>query len=247
MISEKLKQLRSDPVAAHVGPMVVFQLLLMLVFLFEKSVPGYPWYRTAPEHWVYPLQTLVCGGMIFFWWRHYDWSRTNWKSLGIGVIAGVVGIAVWILPTELYYRMGEDAPEWARWLGVRERDDGFDPNDVSWSSLAVALRLIRMAVVVAFVEELLWRGFLMRYLVNTDKPFTSTPFGTHSWKVFGIVTVLVVLIHQPADYVVALLWGALVYFVAVKTRSLAACVVMHGVANLVLGIYILKTGHYGLW
>ena len=111
----------------------------------------------------------------------------------------------------------------------------------------IILRVIRMAIVVAFVEELVWRGFLMRYLVDMDKPFTATPFGTHSWRVFGIVTALVVVIHQPADYAVAVIWGALVYWVAVKTRSLAACVMMHGIANLILGIYILKTGHYGLW
>ncbi len=247
MPGSKLQRFRDNPVYAYVGPMVAFQVFISLVWLVKKTVPGLPWYRTAPEHWVYPLQTLVCGGLIAFWWKHYDWSRTNAKNLLIGAVCGIIGIAIWILPTEMYYRLGGDVADWMSWIGVRERDHGFDPNDVSWSLWTIILRVIRMAIVVAFVEELVWRGFLMRYLVDMDKPFTATPFGTHRWRVFGIVTALVVVIHQPADYAVAVIWGTLVYWVAVKTRSLAACVMMHGIANLILGLYILKTGHYGLW
>lgn len=245
-----IKRLTQQPAAAYIGPMVVFQLLLMLVPAFTREHPSAPWFRQMPEHWVYPLQTLLCGGMIAVWWKHYEWTNTNARNLALGVVAGVAGIALWIAPTEIFYRVSESGgavPEWLRFLGVRERDHGFDPYFVDWSGWAIAMRLIRMTIVVALVEEFVWRGFLMRYLVDMDKPFTSTPFGTHNWRVFGIVTAMVVVVHQPADYFVAALWGALVYWVAIRTKSLAACVVMHGVANLILGIYILKTGHYGLW
>ena len=43
------------------------------------------------------------------------------------------------------------------------------------------------------------------------------------------------------------MWGTLVYFVAVWTRSLLACVVMHAVANFLMGWYALAFGKYGLW
>ncbi|QQL43770.1 CAAX prenyl protease-related protein [Sulfuriroseicoccus oceanibius] len=245
-----LKRMMRQPATAYIGPMVVFQLLLALVPLFAHKHPSAPWYVQMPQHWIYPLQTVLCGAMIAVWWKHYEWTNTTWRNVLLGLICGVVGIALWIAPTEIYYRLtaaGAEIPEWWEYLGVREREDGFDPYLVEWSGWAIALRLIRMTIVVAFVEEFLWRGFLMRYLVDMDKPFTSTPFGTHNWRVFGIVTFFVVIVHQPADYFVAALWGALVYWVAVKTKSLAACVAMHAVANLVLGVYILQTGHNGLW
>jgi hypothetical protein len=38
-----------------------------------------------------------------------------------------------------------------------------------------------------------------------------------------------------------------VYFVAVRTKSLAACVVMHAVANLLLGVYVVSTKQWGFW
>ena len=57
----------------------------------------------------------------------------------------------------------------------------------------------------------------------------------------------VVLVHQPADYAAALVWGLLLYGLAVRTKSLTACIFAHGVANLVLGIYVLYSGHRGFW
>jgi uncharacterized protein len=58
---------------------------------------------------------------------------------------------------------------------------------------------------------------------------------------------LVMLAHHPADYAGAFAWGALVYFTAVRTRSLGACVLMHALCNLLLGIYVLKTEKWGFW
>ena len=57
----------------------------------------------------------------------------------------------------------------------------------------------------------------------------------------------IILIHQPVDYLGALIFGSLMYLVAVRTKSLMACVVMHGVANLLMGLYAMHFGKYGLW
>ena len=59
--------------------------------------PEAAWWRQAPELLLYPVQTLVCG-----WWlwhvRHemtWDW---NARACGLGVIFGVVGIGLWLVP-----------------------------------------------------------------------------------------------------------------------------------------------------
>jgi membrane protease YdiL (CAAX protease family) len=87
----------------------------------------------------------------------------------------------------------------------------------------------------------------MRFVLNPDGNFWKIPFGTPSWRSYLIVTALVVLVHQPVDYAAAFVWGTLVYGVAVWTRSLLACVVMHGVANFLMGWYALAFEKYGLW
>ena len=88
---------------------------------------------------------------------------------------------------------GHPAWPWYRYLlGIDMRPEGFDPGVVfapdSWSWLAaLVLRFFRAVVVVALVEELFWRGYLMRLMVNLDHPW-KIPFGTHSWKAYWVTT-----------------------------------------------------------
>ena len=141
---------------------------------------------------------------------------------------------------------------WWKILGFTSRTGGFDPIDAGESDsvyywLSVGMRFVRMVVVVAFVEEIFWRGFLMRFLLDKDGDYWEQPFGKFSWLSYVVVTLLFMFAHAPSDYFGALVYGSLTYGVAVSTKSLAACVLMHAVANLVLGIYIMMTGQLGYW
>jgi CAAX prenyl protease-like protein len=102
-------------------------------------------------------------------------------------------------------------------------------------------------VTVPLVEELCWRGFVMRALADPDRPFPETPFGTHRWKSYFVVTALVTVAHRPEDWIGAWIFGSLVYAVAVRTRSMAACVLAHAVANGFLGIVVVATRQWGYW
>lgn len=165
-----------------------------------------------------------------------------------GILFGVLGILCWLAPT-----MAADRPAgrprcvvairrpWYRYLlGIDARPEGFDPSAVfapgSWSWLtALALRFFRAVIVVAVVEELFWRGYLMRFLVNPDHPW-KVPFGTHSWKAYWITTLCFMAVHQPVDYCGAFIYGSLAYLLAVWQKNLCAVIVMHAVANALLGL-----------
>jgi CAAX prenyl protease-like protein len=146
---------------------------------------------------------------------------------------------------------GHEPAKWWEWFGLAERTEGFDPmiaqDSPLWFSTVVGFRFARMVLVVPLVEELFWRSFLMRFLLTEDGRFEKIAFGTHTWKVFWIVTAAVMLIHNTEDYLGAFVWGALMYFVAVRTKSLGACVFMHAVGNLALGLYVMKTQQWGFW
>lgn len=233
---------------AHVAPLVVFQIFLLLHQHLKINNPYLPWWERAPEQWIYPLQTIICSALLIWWWRTYRFDRPAGRALVWAAIAGTVGIAIWILPCELHMRFGwggDDSP--LRFLGLIERPHGFDPQDAPYPMAAIFMRFLRMVVVVAILEEVFWRGFLMRWLANPDGDIWKTPFGTHHWRAFWGTTLLVTIIHQPADYAAAFVWGVLIYLLAVKTRSLTACVVAHGIANLILGLYVMRTGYYGFW
>jgi CAAX prenyl protease-like protein len=245
-------RLRASSTAAYMLPLLLFTLLNTVPGLFRIANSELPWHVRAPEHWAYPLQTVLCVVVLVLFRQHYTFRP--WRGLGLALTLGVVGIAVWIAPSllrESLIRHGHAPASWWPWLGLAERTEGFDPliaqDSPLWFSFVVGMRFVRMVLVVPLVEELFWRGFLMRFLLTDDGRFERIPFGTHRWKVFWIVTLAVMLIHNTEDYLGAFVWGSLVYFVAVRTKSLGSCVFMHAVGNLALGLYVMKTQQWGFW
>jgi len=251
----KLDTWRKDRTLAHIAPFGVFILWMLVGLLFsswEWKHPDAPWWRHYPEQWIYPLQTITTGITLFFFRGHYEWKWSG-KWILIGALMGVLGIGIWLIPASLYDRLGlKENPEGGllKWLGVFAYDKGFNPgvfdNPLAyWSSLI--MRFIRAVVVIALMEEIFWRGFLMRYLLNMDGDYWKVPFGKASWLSFFVVTLAFVVVHPLSFAVVAFIYGALTYALAVKSKSLAACVTMHGVANLIMGGYAMAYGKFGLW
>lgn len=210
-------------------------LLLALQSTLQWAHPGAPWWQQAPEMLVYPLQTTACAACLWHIRRRIPWACT-WRGFMAGVLFGLVGIALWLLP---YY---------AGWVPDK---GGFDPAAVFGTSSApvyveYVFRFVRAAVVVPFVEELFWRGFLMRWCINPEFP-QKVPFGTHRWRSYILVTVAFMLAHSPVDYAGALLYGTLAYILTVKTKRLMPVVIMHAVANCTMGICALVSDLPQLW
>ena len=240
---------------AHILPISVFMGFMLVIPVLEffglamNNRDAYPWYMYAPEQWLYPLQTVVCLILIKKYWVHFDVGSI--RNLNFAILMGVIGITIWVLPGHLYDAMNMGAGWW-KFLGFTERSDGFNPSDFMGQNdnlywFAVLMRFVRMVVVVAIVEEIFWRGFLMRYILDRDGNYWNQPFGRFSIKSYLIVTLLFMLIHSPSDYFGAYIYGSITYFVAVKTKSLCACIIMHAVANFLLGCYVLKTENFGYW
>jgi CAAX prenyl protease-like protein len=220
---------------AYFAPFAVFLGFLALNEFVAKIFDGVasPWWQSEPRLWVFPLQTLVCGGLLLRWWRSYNFQPPRKLCIVAGI--GVLVLLIWIAPQ--------------MWLGISPRSDGFDPTYFGHSGwafdLTVALRFLRLVVVVPLVEEIFWRGYLLRVFIA--EPFTSVPIGAFSWRSFAIVTIGFCLEHQFADWPAALAAGALYNVVAYRTGSLSACVLAHAVTNLLLGIFVMRTGQWGFW
>lgn len=216
---------------AYIGPMLIFVAFLGLVSLLKMW--GGPFWRASPQYWIFPLQTLVCGALLIFYWREYDLrtSRQLFFVIGIALLVFVL----WISPQQFF--------------GFPPRRDGFDPNvfarqpPLYWAT--ILLRFLRLVVVVPLVEEIFWRGFLLRYFINEN--FEQVPFGTFSSLSFAVVTIGFTLSHSTPDWPAAAVTGALYNLVAYRTRTLSSCVLTHAITNLALGLWILRTGQWGFW
>ena len=245
---ERLTRAHVVPFAVFMGFMIVLQVVAAAI---EWKHPDAPWWRQDPAHFIYPLQTLVTLGVLAFYWKSYafQWSL-KWSLAAL--VFGAVGIGFWLLPTMVYDHLGLSGKTTGilRLLGVDARREGFDPGifenpAAMWT--AVVFRFLRAAVVVALVEEIFWRGFLMRFVCDWEGDYWKQPFGRADWKSYLIVTGMFMLAHAPVDYAGAFVYGSLTWLLCIWSKNLGACVVMHATANFLMGVYIMTSGKYGLW
>lgn len=216
---------------AYALPMVTFVVLLGLGSVLRKV--GGHFLLSAAEYWIYPAQTIVCGALLIWFYREYSFQRPG--RAGFAIATGIVVFFLWISPQAL--------------LGFSTRTDGFNPDiflanpPAYWAT--VAFRFLRLVVVVPFIEEIFWRGLLLRYFIDED--FERVPFGTFSWLSFSIVTLIFAFSHSVADWPVALMTGAIYNVVAYRTKSLSSCILTHSVTNLLLGLWIMRAKEWGFW
>jgi CAAX prenyl protease-like protein len=240
---------------AHVYPFVAFMSFMLVLILLGPIIewrhPDAPWWRQDPAQFIYPVQTIFALGFLIHYWRSYTFNWSFKWSL-VGIFFGVIGIGFWLLPTTLYdyLKLSGATHGWLHTLGVADRREGFNPGILQnhyayWASLS--MRFFRAVVVVAFVEEILWRGFLMRFVCDWEGDYWKQPFGRPNWLSYLVVTGLFIVAHAPIDYAGALIYGSMTYVLCIWSKNLGSCVVMHATANLLMGIYAISYGKYGLW
>lgn len=223
-----------------VYPLALFMgFSLVLAFGGEAIKWEHPeaaWWQQAPEMVIYPLQTLICGWWLWHVRREIQWDWALKPSL-LAVVFGLLGIGIWMIP---YF---------AGW--IPDEGNGFMPEKVFGNGSALtlaeyAMRFARAAVIVPLAEELFWRGFLMRWCIDRDFPQTVA-VGTHSLLAYAVTTAAFMLIHAPADWGGAFIYGSLTYLLVIKTKRLTPAILMHAVANAVMGICAVSCNLPHLW
>jgi len=216
---------------AHVLPMVLFLALLALCQFLTARGQAFP-LRHA-EFSIYPAQTILCGAVLL-WFRHcYEFHRL--KNVVFALLIALAVFGVWVAPQ--YF------------LNFAPRAVGFNPTLLENNSAAywstILFRFLRLVVVVPLVEEIFWRGFLLRFVI--DERFERVPFCKFNWLSFAVVTVAFAFSHSRPDWPAAFITGALYNVVAYRTQSLASCVLAHAVTNLFLGLWIMQSRQWGFW
>jgi len=190
----------------------------------------------AALHWLYPLKALAVALALLMLRKHYDeWHFNDFRSLGhtaLSIGAGLLIFALWI---RMDWPFLSPSPP-----------PGYDPTLMEDSTLRILLigsRLFGAVLVVPVMEELFWRSFLLRYLIDRD--FSRVAVGLFTWPSFLITAILFGLEHH---YILAGIMAAIVFnLLLYHTRSIAQCTLAHAVANLALGIYVLQSGQWRFW
>jgi len=107
-----------------------------------------------------------------------------------------------------------------------------------------AVRALRAIALAPAAEELFWRAWWMRWLVQ-DK-FLELPLGTYSPLSFWLVALLFGMEHGP-QWDVGIATGILYNWWMVRTKSLGDLILVHAMTNACLSAYVLTTGKWEYW
>lgn len=208
------------PVFPYVIPFGTFLLLTGLASWSPASIV-----------WFYPIKTILVGALLFIFRRTY--TEVKPKVSLLAIVMGLLVFVLWVLP-EGYYPM----------LG---RSKGFNPLDGftsrSWLFIWISFRLIGAVVIVPIMEELFWRSFLLRYLINPS--FKQVPIGAFSWLSFCGTVVLFGLEHHR--WLPGIVAGVIYTLLLYRKKEMSDCILAHATTNLTLGIYVLVTHQWGYW
>jgi uncharacterized protein len=108
----------------------------------------------------------------------------------------------------------------------------------------ILFRILVSVITVPILEELFWRGWLMRWLIDND--FERVPLGTYEARAFWIVAALFASEHG-SFWDVGLLTGVIYNWWMVRTKSMWDCILMHAVTNACLAWYVLRYDQWMYW
>jgi CAAX prenyl protease-like protein len=232
-----VKQLESFPALPLIAPFVIYLV-------------GSAWLAKLPTNWYWIGYACVATASlaVLLWLLSPD-RRNKLIQLhcrvGPGVATGVIGIALWIGISKLHLEQSV-ADFLPTWLQPGERV-GFNPWDQLGGGLAIAaflvVRISGIAIVVPLVEELFWRGFLLRWTIDPD--WEKVPIGAFTWQSCLMVTALFTLAHP--EWLAAATYCLLVNGLLYWKKDLWQCVVAHAISNLLLAFYVLATDNWWLW
>jgi len=207
-----------SPALPFVAPFVLF-----MAFLIAEG-----WW--PEQHYlIYVPKTLCVGAVILWFWRSLPSLKPQAPLLS--VLVGIVGVVLWVGLDPWLVRYDQPL--------VGRNPFQLYPVNEAWALFG--FRLLGIAVVVPIMEELFWRGFLMRWLIKED--FTSVSLGTYTPLSFFVTTAFFAAEHGSEwalGAIVGLVYGA--WFI--RTKSLGSVMLAHGVTNLLLALYCLKTGDW---
>ncbi|MCC6765728.1 MAG: exosortase E/protease, VPEID-CTERM system [Deltaproteobacteria bacterium] len=184
---------------------------------------------TSFDLW-YPARVLAAGAALVAFrgvYREVRWT-CSWAAAGVGVGVFVLWMAL------------EPTPEAARQATFGGALEALGP---AWMTVWLAFRVIGSVVTVPIAEELAFRGYLHRRLVDAD--FDRVAFRRFTWTAFVVSSLLFGVMH--GRWFAGTLAGMCYALVMYRRGELGDAIAAHAITNGLIAAWVLATGHWLLW
>ncbi|MCE5313302.1 MAG: CAAX prenyl protease-related protein [Nitrospiraceae bacterium] len=186
--------------------------------------------------YLYPVKiSLVILSLVWFRKSYTELNVTDLKNSSASLLSIITGLVVFVLWINM---------DWG--FATFGDPKGYDPMEITDSSsrfFMISTRLIGAALVVPIMEEIFWRSFAVRYIINPE--FQKVAVGAFTPAAFIISVVLFGLEHNY--FLAGMMAGAAYNLILYRSKSIAQCVLSHAVTNLALGIYVLCSSNWKFW
>lgn len=207
-----------NPAAPYLVPFIITQATAILSAA-----------ATAQVEWFYPLRLVAGAAALAWYWKDYRAIRTGDARAAFFIGLAVSGVwAAWSL------RLPHDVGPLLKLAG--------SPALFQWSWIVA--RLAGAVLLAPIVEELAFRGFLMRRIGTVD--FLQADPRNASWVAIGVSALAFGLMHGsrwPEGFIA----GAAFALAFRRKRQLGDAMLAHAVANLALAILVGATGDWRYW
>jgi len=216
------------PAIPYVAPFGVFLLFLAIRIHLPFGT-----------HVEYPIRTVAVLATLF-WVSRKVLPRGHGKPFS-SILLGIGVFVLWIAPDLLFpgYR--------SHWLLNNQlvgEAASTIPQHTRSEFAFLFFRIIGSVMLVPVIEELFWRGWLMRYLISND--FRKVALGSYTPLAFWATAILFASEHG-AYWDVGLAAGIAYNVWMVRTRNLADCILAHAVTNACLAIYVILFQRWEYW
>jgi CAAX prenyl protease-like protein len=189
--------------------------------------------KAASGHFesLYPLRFLAA--LIALWHYRRELRQIDWRFGWLAPVVGAAVFAVWIVPT---FRAGN--------TGAGELGNALSALTPAARWSWIAFRVAAAAITVPIAEELAFRGYLARRLV--DREFDAVPFSAVTVLSIGVSSVVFGLMHGR-HWLAGILAG-LAYAGVMKWKGrLGDAIAAHATSNILLAVWVLGRGDWGQW
>lgn len=224
------------------------------IFLFLTWCQGQ--FGEASRYWFYLAKTLVGAWVIwaarpFIPEMKWNWS---WEALGVGIAVFVLWVGLdGLYPTvdglikmacPLLGQLGFE--DWCRTAQTAKAEwnphSEFGMNSArAW--LFVGIRILGSTFVVPALEEVFYRSFLYRYVVQPD--FQQVPLGHFGWGPFLITSAIFGFTHQ--EWLAGILCGFAYQGLVCRRKRLGDALTAHAITNLLLGLWVVWKEAWHFW
>jgi exosortase E/protease (VPEID-CTERM system) len=211
---------RRNPAAPYLVPFVVLMAALMVGNALS-----------AGFDYLYPVR--VVAAVAALWWYRRDYVRIGWSWSWPAFANGAVVFVVWIGLETMHSSPGNTV------LFAQAIDD-MPP---IWAAAWLGFRVLGSVLTVPLVEELAFRGYLIRRLQKAE--FQDVPQRSFTWFSFLASSLLFGLLHDR--WLAGTLAGMSFAIALYRRGNLADAILAHATANALLAAYVLATQDWSFW